>query len=59
MDNKTYKSTHRKNYLPSTTHMVVEDKTHIDTDGNMQEEPTVKDILNDKIEPPPPRTPSL
>lgn len=59
MDNKTYKSTPRKNYLPSAAPIAAEDKTNIDTDGNMQEEPTVKDILNEKIEPPPPHTPSL
>lgn len=58
MDNKINKSNISKNYLPSII-PIIEDKTHIDVEGNMQEEPTVKDILNDKIEPPPPHTPSL
>jgi hypothetical protein len=58
MKNKTNKPKVPKNYLPSLAD-ISEDKTHIDPNGNMQEEPTAKDILDEKIEPPPPHAPSL
>jgi len=58
MDNKINKSNISKNYFPSIVH-ITEDKTNIDVEGNMQEEPTVTDVLNDKIVPPSPHTPSL
>lgn len=58
MDNKAKKQK-KPNFLPSIKRPRIEDKTSIDSQGVMEEQPTVIDILNDKIEPRPPRSQKL
>ncbi len=59
MNNKIKKPHISKNYLPSVAPIVTEDITHIYSNGDMIELPSVTEDPKKKIEPAPPHKPSL